>query len=172
VDTVQSKPAGTAPRMARRAVLAAGTLGLCGAVAAAPYVGQRLQEAERAALLAELAHVEGISLNAAIQAAELTRAAVETIVLPLARFVATVGNGALGLLLAAIDAARAALAVVHAPTTILDQFRAVVASWQAGVTILPIALDAYLTADITSAESYLRALKRMMEREQAAQIHL
>jgi hypothetical protein len=138
----------------------------------APHVWQRIQDAERAALLAELAQIEGIPIDAAIRAAELTRAAVETIVVPLARFVAAIGRGALGLLLSVIDAAHTALVFVHASTTTLDAFRAVVASWQAGVTTLPIALDAYLTADIKSAEGYLRALKRMIDREQSAAIHL
>ena len=108
----------------RRALLAVGALGVCGAgVAVTPTIAQRLQEAERAAVLAELSQLEGIPLDAAIQAAEITRAAVQTIVLPVARFVALMGNGALSVLLGAIDAARAALAVVHVPTTVLDQFR-------------------------------------------------
>jgi hypothetical protein len=83
-----------------------------------------------------------------------------------------VGGGALSALLGAIDAARAALAAVHLPTTVLDQFRLVVASWQTSLTGLPIALEAYLTADIQSAESYLKTLKRMIESQQSAQIHL
>jgi hypothetical protein len=39
----------------------------------------------------------------------------------------------------------------------------VVASWQAGLTALPIALETYATADIKSAETYLRALKKMVK---------
>jgi len=123
-------------------------------------------------VLAELSQLEGIPLDAAIQAAEITRAAVQTIVLPVARFVALMGNGALSVLLGAIDAARAALAVVHVPTTVLDQFRLVVVSWQTGLTALPIALETYLTADIQSAETYLKTLKRMIQSQQSAQIHL
>ena len=98
--------------------------------------------------------------------------AVQTIVLPVARFVALMGTGALSVLLGAIDAARAALAVVHVPTTVLDQFRLVVVSWQTGLTALPIALEAYLTADIQSAETYLKTLKRTIQSQQSAQIHL
>ena len=47
----------------------------------------------------------------------------------------------------------------------------VVVSWQTGLTALPIALEAYLTADIQSAETYLKTLKRMIQSQQSAQIH-
>lgn len=48
----QGKPTGAAPRMGRRALLAAGSLGLCGAAAVeAPYVWQGIQYAERVVLL-------------------------------------------------------------------------------------------------------------------------
>jgi hypothetical protein len=154
-------------------LLIGGALGLCAAAAAAtPYVAQRAQDAERAAVLGELSQLEGIPIDAAIQAAEITRMAVQTIVLPLAQFVAAVGGGALGALLSALDAAHAALSAVRISTTVVDQFRAVVASWQASLTALPIALGAYLTADIQSAETYLRALKKMIDRQQSAAIHL
>jgi hypothetical protein len=172
MNKAQEHPTGAASKLGRRALLTVGALGVCGAgVAVTPAIAQRLQEAERAAVLAELSQLEGISLDAAIQAAEITRVAVQTIVLPVARFVALMGNGALSVLLGAIDAARAALAVVHVPTTVLDQFRLVVVSWQTGLTALPIALEAYLTADIQSAETYLKTLKRMIQSQQSAQIH-
>jgi hypothetical protein len=173
VNTVREQSTGTGAKVGRRALLAAGALGLCGGAAvASPYVVQRIQEAERAAVLAELGQIEGIPLDAAIQAAEITRAAVQTIVLPVAQFLATMGTGALSVLLAAIDAARGAAASVHIPTTVFDQFRLVVVSWQASLTVLPITLDSYLTADIQSAETYLKTLKRMIQSSKSAQIHL
>jgi hypothetical protein len=164
---------GAGARIGRRALLAIGALGVCGGGAvAAPYIAQRIQDAERAAVLAELEQIEGVSIDAAIQAAELTRVAVQTIVLPVARFVALVGGDALGLLLSAIDAARAALHAVGASSTLLDEFRAVVVSWQASLTSLPIALNNFVNADIQSAETYLKTLKQMIQRQQSAQIHL
>jgi hypothetical protein len=173
VSTVQKQPVDTGSKVGRRALLAVGAVGLCGGVAAAtPFIAQRVQDAERAAVLAELSQLEGIPLDAAIQAAEITRVAVQTIVLPVAQFVALVGGSALNVLLAAVDAARAAVAFVHGDTTVLDQFRQVIVSWQTGLTVLPIALDAYLTADIQSAETYLKSLKAMIERQQSAAIHL
>jgi hypothetical protein len=161
--TVQERPAETGARVGRRAALAVGALAVCGAaVAATPYVEQRVQQAERDALLAELGQLEGISIDAAIRAAELTRAAVQAIVLPLARFVALVGAGALGLLLRAIIDAQHALGLIHVTSQVLDQFEVVVASWQAGIAGLPIALSDFVDTDITSAETYLKALKGKM----------
>lgn len=81
----------------------------------------------------------------------------------LARFAALVGVGALDLLLNSMDASRSALSILHLPTTPLDAFRDVVVSWRAGIDALPITLDGFLTADVTSAEVYLRALKRVMD---------
>jgi hypothetical protein len=172
VPPVQEYSPSKATHLSRRALLTLGALGVCGgAVVAAPRVApaieQHLKDAALDAGLDELRQLEGVSLDAAIRAAEITQAAVTVIVLPLARFISLLGTGALAVLLAALDAARFALGAVHLPTTTLDQFRAVVASWQVGVASLPISLDAYLTADITSGEAYLKALKRRMAQQRA-----
>jgi hypothetical protein len=153
----------------RRAfLLTATTAALCGAGALAapraiPALEAQAQAMARTAMLRELDELEGVSLDAAIQAAELTRLGVRTIVLPLARFVALVGERALDLLLKSVDAARAALSTLRLNTAPLDAFRDVVISWQNGVATLPVGLNGYLTADIESAEMYLRALKRLVE---------
>jgi hypothetical protein len=173
VNAVHKEPSGPGSKVGRRALLAVGAVGLCGGVAAAtPYIAERVQEAERAAVLSELSQLEGVPLDAAIQAAEITRVAVQTIVLPVAQFVALIGSNALNVLLAAVDAARAAVAFVRGDTTVLDRFRLVIVSWQTGLSVLPIALNAYLTADIQSAETYLKTLKRVIESQQSAAIHL
>lgn len=167
----QSSPEHQVPtprrRVGRRALLvAAATATACGAGALAaprliPAAEAQLDEMARDALLGELGTLEGVSLDAALRAAEITRAAVQVLVLPLARFVAAVGAGALDVLLQAVDAAQHALALVRAQAPVLTAFRAVIVNWRGGITALPIALTAYATADITSAEAYLRALKRM-----------
>jgi hypothetical protein len=162
MDIPQDKSMSKGSRFPRRALItAAATAGLCGAavVAAprvAPYVEQRVEQAA-------LGELEGVSIDAALEAAEITRAAVEVIVVPVANLVVLLGSGALGLLLGTLEAAHNALAFVHASTTEVDQLHGVIASWQAGITKLPIALNTYATADITSAETYLRALKKMVQ---------
>src|SRR5262249_21625842 len=105
-----------------------------------------------------------ISLDAAIKAAEITRAAVQVIVLPVARLMATLGSGALTLLLGALDAAHNALSLVHVSTRAVDALHSTIASWQDGLNSLPIALTSYVNADITSAEAYLKALRKVVER--------
>jgi len=157
------------PYIGRRAFLAtAATVTACGAGALAapkviPALESKAQEMGRDAVLNEIGSLEGVSLDAAIRAAEITRAAVKILVLPLARFIALMGTGALSLLLGALDLARRAMSLLHLNTSVLDAFRDVVTSWQGGVASLPIALDTYTTADIDSGERYLRALKQMAE---------
>jgi hypothetical protein len=160
--TSHGKPMRKGSRFPRRAFLtAAATAGLCGAsVVAAPRVVPALEQRVGQAALGEL---EGVSLDAALEAAAITRVAVQVIVIPVARLVAALGSGALSVLLGTLDAAHNALAFVHASTDTVDHLHAVVASWEADLSVLPIALNAYATADITSAETYLRALKKTVK---------
>jgi hypothetical protein len=167
----RSSPEHQAPssrrRVGRRTLLAAAaTATACGAGALAaprliPPLETQLDNLGREALLTELGTLEGVSLDAALQAAEITRAAVHVLVLPLARFVSAVGAGALDALLHVLDAAHDALALVGVQSSVLTSFRAVVVSWRGSLTALPIGLSAYVSADIASAEAYLRALQRM-----------
>jgi hypothetical protein len=164
MDIPQDKSMSNGSRFPRRAlVTTAVAAGLGGAAVVAalrvvPSVEQRVEQAA-------LGELEGVSIDAALDAAELTRAAVEVIVVPVANLVALLGSGALGLVLGTLEVAHNALAIVHASTTEVDQLHIVVASWQAGLTALPIALNAYATADITSAETYLRALKKTVQQQ-------
>ena len=149
----------------RRALLALAALGVCGAGAvAAPHVvpamDARISDAEHALLQREIGQVEGVSLDAAIRAAELTRAAVQVIVLPLARLMSFIGVHALDGLVLELETAHNLAAAVHISTTGIDQLHDLVTSWQGNIGSLPIALDAYTTADILSAERYLKALKK------------
>jgi hypothetical protein len=110
------------------------------AIPFAPYVEQRMEQAA-------LGELEGVSIDAALEAAEITRAAVQVIAVPVANLVALLGSGALGLLLGTLEVAHNTLAFVDAFTTGVDQLHAVIASWQAGLSALPIALHAYATAE-------------------------
>lgn len=162
------------PRIGRRGLLALGATAACAASVVAapkvlPYAEQRVMDYERAQVLKELDNLEGVSLDAAIQAAEITRAVVQVIVLPLARLVSALGGGALDLLLAAVTTARNAAATLHLPTAMLDDLVALFSSWRDGASSLPIALDHYATADINSAEAYLRALKKAAAQAAASQ---
>jgi hypothetical protein len=168
-------------KLARRAVIGAAALGVCAAgVALAPSAEQALQKASkqaiddayaagiaagRQALLSELAQLEGVPLDAAINVAELTRLAVLYIVRPVAQLFATIAGDALGALIAAITSAQEHLATINVHISQLDQLKSLLAQWEKGVTQLPIDLTKYATADIDSAENYLKALKKHLQQQ-------
>ena len=85
----------------RRALLVvtatAGVVGVCGVTTlAAPQLRNTLEQdvtaLGRQALAHELTSLEGVTLDDAIKAAEITQAAVRLLVLPLAQLVATIGG--------------------------------------------------------------------------------
>ena len=174
----------TKGRLARRALLAAAGVGVCAAgVELAPIAMKRAGEFTQAqvsnafqagvdqgrqALLDELAQLEGITLDGAIGVAELTRLAVRVFVLPLAQLNATITGDMLGILDSALSSARTNLSRINVHIDALNNLQQLVESWRASVTQLPIALNAYATADINSAENYLKALKQKIAQERAA----
>jgi hypothetical protein len=156
-----SKPMSKGTRFPRRALITtAAVAGIGGVVIAAPRVAPIVVQRVGQGAIGEL---EGVSIDAALEAAQITRAAVQVIVLPVADLVAILGGGALDVLLGSLELAHNALAVVRASTAAVDQLHALIASWKAGLTALPIALNAYSNADISSAEAYLRALKKHVQ---------
>lgn len=146
----------------RRALLGlAAAAGVCGLGAvAAPQIKQEINTLEREALLNELGQLEGVSIDAAIAAAELTQAAVTLIVLPLARLLAFIGGNALNVLIGSLDTARNIAAGLHVTIPWLNEVRALFAAWRDNVVQLPVTLTAFTTADISSAEKYLKSLKQ------------
>jgi hypothetical protein len=158
-----TRPLGTRRIGRRRLLGATATVGVCGAAAlVAPHLVPLAQQELKTLAVSELKNVEGVSLDAAIQGAASTRAAVKVIVLPVARLVAFLGSGALDVLLATLGGAHNALSFLHLSTSVLDALETVVTSWQSGLHALPIALSAYADADINSAEAYLKALRKMV----------
>lgn len=149
-------------RVGRRALLGLATAaGVCGlGVVAAPQIKQEITTLEREALLKELGQLEGIPIDAAIAAAELTQAAVKLIILPLSRLLAFIGGNALNTLISSIDTARSIAAGLHVTIPWLNEVRTLFATWHDNVEQLPITLTAVTTADISSAETYLKALKQ------------
>jgi hypothetical protein len=152
----------------RRALLAVAATGVVGVTALAiPQVRNSLEQDAtalgRQALAHELASLEGITLDEAIKAAEITNAAVRLLVLPLAQLVATIGGDGLAVLLAALTTATHVLSSVHITVAGLRGLRDTVASWHEHISSLPIALTSYATANITNAETYLKTLKKQTQ---------
>lgn len=167
--------------LGRRALVGVAAVSVCAAGVAltptaeriAQQIGQQAVEdayaagiaAGRQALLSELAQLEGVPLDAAIQVAELTRLAVLYIVRPVAQLFATVAGDALGGFIAAISSAQDHLGSINVHISQLDQLKSLLSQWQQGVQQLPIALTQYATADIDSAENYLKALKKQIQQQ-------
>jgi hypothetical protein len=167
--------------LGRRALVGVAAVSVCAAGVAltptaeriAQQIGQQAVEdayaagiaAGRQALLSELAQLEGVPLDAAIQVAELTRLAVLYIVRPVAQLFATVAGDALGGFIAAISSAQQHLGSINVHISQLDQLKSLLSQWQQGVQQLPIALTQYATADIDSAENYLKALKKQIQQQ-------
>lgn len=185
ITTTQPQPAAEASgkkgsgKLGRRALIGAAAVSVCAAgVALAPSAEQALQKASkqaidqayaagiaagRQALMSELSQLEGVPLDAAIQVAEWTRMAVLYIVRPVAQLFATIAGDALGALVAAINSAQSHLASINVHISQLDQLKSLFTQWQTGVEQLPIELTKYATADIDSAENYLKALKKHLQ---------
>jgi hypothetical protein len=164
MQELQVKRSAPIKKIARRRLLGvAAAAGVCGAgLIAAPQLVPLAEQQVKAAALADLKQLEGVSLDAAIEAAEITRAGVKYIVVPVARLLSILGSGALNLVSAALGAAHNAMSLLHISTTVIDALSTMIQSWQQGLASLPISLDAYANADITSAEAYLKALKQVV----------
>ncbi len=171
-------------KLGRRALIGAAAVSVCAAgVALAPSAEKALQDASkkaiddayaagiatgRQALLSELAQIEGVPLDAAIQVAELTRLAVLYIVRPVSQLFALIAGDALTVLLAGLSSAQSHLAGINVHISQLDQLTALLTQWKSGVAQLPIALTDYATHDIDSAENYLKALKKHIQQQGAS----
>lgn len=178
--TAPQQPPRRRGRLGRRALVGAAALSVCaaGGLALAPTAEKLAQEATqkaideayaaginagRQALLSELAQLEGVSIDAALEVATITKLAVLYIVRPVAQLLATITGDALGGLIAALGAAQSRLASINVHISQLDQLKALLTQWQQNVRQLPISLTQYATTDIDSAESYLMTLKRQIQ---------
>ena len=147
----------------RRKMLTAAVVVGAGAIAAPfaiPAIEREAQVLEERFLAQQVANLEGLTIDAAIGAAEITRSAVELIVIPLARVLATLDADALGGMINTLNTAHTLLADIHVNTTDIDALRQTLTIWQTNALQMPISLESYSNADITSGETYLKALKK------------
>jgi hypothetical protein len=168
----------------RRALLVTAGLGVCAAGAAAtPFiagkVGELTQDAVnqalqdgiqqgREAVLAELSQLEGVTLDGAIAIAELTKLAVTYVAVPVSRLVAGVGTAALQGFADALSTAQDALGKIGQHSDQIDGLHTVVISWKTALGAAPTILSDITIKDISSAETYLKALDRTIKTAQTA----
>ncbi len=115
------------------------------------------------AIINDLAVLEGVALDDAIQIAEWTKLAVDFIVKPIATGVAFIGDGLLDGLNSALADLDGGLHAINIHVTQIHALRKMVQSWHDNLHNLPIALTAYGDADTLAALKYLKALKAKVQ---------
>jgi hypothetical protein len=125
------------------------------------------EEAVRKEFLNALDDMEGVSLQAAIASARLTRLAYDAFVSPLVALAATIAGDFLSIILNALITARGWLARIGQDNSTMAALQTVLQTWKQKVTELPVELQSITDADLDGAQSYLRALQRKIQEEQA-----
>ena len=125
------------------------------------------EEAVRKEFINALDTMEGVSLDAAIGAARLTRVAYDVFVSPLVTLAATVADDFLSITLAALTKARSWLQQLNADNATLAALQAVLKNWVDQVHTMPKKLQTITETDLDGAQAYLRALQRKIHEEQA-----
>ena len=125
------------------------------------------EEAVRKEFINALDTLEGVSLEGAIGAARLTRVAYDVFVSPLVTLAATVADDFLSITLAALTKARSWLQQINADNATLAALQAVLKNWVDQVHTMPKKLQTITETDLDGAQSYLRALQRKIQEEQA-----
>lgn len=125
------------------------------------------EEAARKELINGLDALEGVSLDAAINAAKLTRTAYDVFVSPIITLAATIADDFLQALLSALLRARSWLANINADNATLIALTNILQSWVNQVHTMPKKLQTITETDLDGAQAYLNSLKRKIQEEQA-----
>jgi hypothetical protein len=123
--------------------------------------------AARKDLLNGLDSLEGFSLDGAIEAAKLTRVAYDVFVSPLVTLAAAVADDFLKVTLNALITGRKWLAQINEDSPTLAALQTVLQSWVDQVGAMPKKIQTITDSDLDGAQSYLRALQRKIQQEQA-----
>jgi hypothetical protein len=124
-------------------------------------------EAARKELISGLENLEGVSLNAAVEAARLTRVAYDVFVSPVVKLYSQIAGNVLTAMLSAFKTGRNWLARINQDNATLAAIQTVLESWVNQVQNLPKQLDTITQADLDGAQAYLRSLQTMIKNEQA-----
>jgi len=125
------------------------------------------EEAVRKEFINALDTMEGVSLDAAIGAARLTRVAYDVFVSPLVTLAASVADDFLSITLAALIKARSWLVQINADNATLGALQTVLQNWEQQAHTMPKKLQTITETDLDGAQAYLAALQRKIHEEQA-----
>jgi hypothetical protein len=124
-------------------------------------------ETARKDLINSLDTLEGFSLEGAITAAKLTRIAYDVFVSPLVTLAAEVADDFLSVTLKALITGRKWLAQINEDSPTLAALQTVLQSWVDQANTMPKKVQSITDSDLDGAQSYLRALQRKIQQEQA-----
>jgi hypothetical protein len=124
-------------------------------------------DAARKELINGLDTLEGFSLEGAMEAAKLTRVAYDVFVSPLVTLAATVADDFLTVTLDALITGRHWLAQINEDSPTLAALQTVLQSWVDQAHEMPKKVQSITDSDLDGALSYLRALQRKIQEEQA-----
>jgi hypothetical protein len=124
-------------------------------------------EAVRKEFVTALSNLEGVSLSGAINAAKVTRVAYDAFVSPLITLAATVTGDFLNLTLRSVIQGRGWLARINQDNDTLAALQTVLETWVKQVNKVPKEWQTIADTDLDAAQSYLRALQRKIQDEQA-----
>jgi hypothetical protein len=124
-------------------------------------------EAVRKEFLNGLDTLEGVSLDAAIGAAKLTRTAYDVFVSPIVTLAATIADDFLLALLNALITGRKWLATINADNATLLALTNILQNWVDQVKNMPKKLQTITQTDLDGAQTYLHGLQKMIAEQQA-----
>jgi hypothetical protein len=125
------------------------------------------EDAVRKEFITALEDMEGISLEAAIAAARLTRVAYDVFVSPLVSLAATVAGDFLTITLRTVQTARSWLARIYQDNDTLAALQTVLEAWVKQINTMPKQIQAITDSDLDGAQAYLRSLQHKIQQEQA-----
>ncbi len=123
--------------------------------------------AARKELINGLDTLEGFSLEGAMEAAKLTRVAYDVFISPLVTLAATVADDFLSVTLKALITGRHWLAQINEDSPTLAALQTVLQTWVDQAHEMPKKVQSITDSDLDGALSYLRALQRKIQQEQA-----
>lgn len=124
-------------------------------------------ESVRKEFITALDSMEGVSLQAAVEAAHLTRMAYDVFVSPLVTLAATITGDFLTVTLRALQTARGWLARIYQDNDTLAALQTVLQTWIKQVNSMPKKLQTITDTDLDGAQAYLRSLQHKLQEEQA-----
>ena len=161
-DVAANSSAKAGGAVGRRALIATGGLTAAGVVIAGTPLALKFG---RRQLAIELANLEGIALDAATQAADVTYQAVNLIVMPIADALTGISAESLDNLSIAVEKLRDLAGTFGVDKTALTNLDEMLKAWKQNVVLFPATVEALNRSERDAGKKYLQSLKAKQKRE-------